>query len=71
MKKNILLRLDETLWWRMYDLKAKVSKSIRKNISWEEFIYSAVTGLPIKTTQEMLEEADRITERSLKEHDKS
>lgn len=67
-KRRILLEYDEVTFWEIHDLKMLINGKVGRNVSWNDLVYSAITGKPLKTMQQLLEEADRITERKVKEH---
>lgn len=68
MAKHTIPINDETIYWRLYDTRQILIRRLKRSITWQEFLFSAVTGKPLKSQQELLEEADRSFERGIKKH---
>ena len=66
--RQILLKYDELEYWRINDLKHKLSLRLGRNVTMKEFVYSAITGKYLKSAQELIEEADRIYCKEMKKH---
>lgn len=67
MNKTITIT-DETVYWDLYQARQLLIKKLHRNISWQEFLHSAVFQKPLKSQQELLEEADDLYDKEVKKH---